>query len=306
MADRASETASARGLKVRVWDEKELEKEGFGGLVGVGQGSASPPRLVRLDYTPRNATRKTGHVVLVGKGITFDSGGLSIKPLEAMAPMKRDMTGAGVVLSVMGALAAVDCPVRVTGLLPCAENAVGGNAMRPGDVLRHYGGRTSEVNNTDAEGRLVLADAMAYAVAEIAPDVLVDIATLTGAIKISLGQRTAGLFANDDALAGLLKASGDAAGEPMWRMPLVEDYEERLTSKIADADNAAGKPGAITAALFLQHFAGDVPWAHLDIASVGDSPVDAFEYSQGATGFGARALLHWLELREPLADIRTS
>ncbi|MGZ4427711.1 MAG: leucyl aminopeptidase family protein, partial [Nocardioidaceae bacterium] len=215
----------------------------------------------------------------------------------------RDMTGAGVVLAVLGALAAVDCPVRVTGLLPLAENAVGGNAMRPGDVVTHYGGRTTEVTNTDAEGRLVLADALAYAVARLEPDVVVDIATLTGAMKISLGQKTGGVFATDDALAGLVVTAGAAAGEPLWRMPLAEEYEDRITSTIADADNAGGGPGAITAALFLQHFVGSVPWAHLDIASVGDSPTDAYEYTAGATGFGARALLHWLELRDPLAGV---
>jgi leucyl aminopeptidase len=215
------------------------------------------------------------------------------------------MTGAGVVMAVMGALAGVDCPVRVTALVPAAENAVGGNALRPGDVIRHYGGRTSEVRNTDAEGRLVLADALAYAVAELAPDVLVDVATLTGAMKVALGQRTGGFFATDDALAESLSAAGAASGEPLWRMPLVEDYEERVKSEVADGDNAAGGPGAITAALFLQHFTGGLPWAHLDLASVGDSPVDAFEWSSGATGFGARALLHWLELREPLAGITT-
>jgi leucyl aminopeptidase len=303
MAERAREVAAKARLQVKVWDEKALAEEGFGGIIGVGRASATPPRLVRLDYTPPRAGRRTPHVVLVGKGITFDTGGLSLKPAEAMMNMKRDMTGAGVVMAVMGALGAVDCPVRVTGLLPCAENAVSGNALRPGDVIRHYGGRTSEVNNTDAEGRLVLADAMAYAVSEIKPDAIVDVATLTGAVKITLGQRTGGLFANDDALAELIRTAGAAAGEPLWRLPLVEDYEEKLESKVADADNAAGSPGAITAALFLQHFTGGVPWAHLDIASVGDSPVDAFEWTMGATGFGARALLHWLELREPLSGV---
>ena len=261
----------------------------------------SPPRLVQLGYTP--GAGAVPHVVLVGKGITFDTGGLSIKPRDSMASMKRDMTGAGVVLAVLGALADVDCPVRVTGLLPLAENSVGERSIRPGDVLRHYGGRTSEVTNTDAEGRLVLADAMAYAVAELQPDVIVDVATLTGAVKIALGQRTGGLFANDDALAAALRTASLAAGEPLWRMPLAAAYEDRLSSKVADADNAGGGPGAITAALFLQHFVGGVPWAHLDIASVGDSPTDEHEYTKGATGFGARALLHWLELREPLAGV---
>ena len=304
MAEQATELARRASLKVKVWDEKQLAAEGFGGIVGVGQASVNPPRLVQLDYRPRKASKKTPHVVLVGKGITFDTGGLSIKPKDAMMPMKRDMTGAGVVLAVMGALADLDCPVRVTGLLPCAENSIGSNAMRPGDVLRHYGGRTSEVTNTDAEGRLVLADAMAYAVAELEPDVLVDVATLTGAMKIALGQRTGGFFATDDALADLLRTASLSAGEPIWRMPLVDDYEERLASKIADADNAVKGPGgAITAALFLQHFTGGLPWAHLDLASVGDSPNDEYEYTKGATGFGARVLLSWLELREPLAGV---
>jgi leucyl aminopeptidase len=303
MADQATEVARRAGLDVQVWDEKALERDGFGGIIGVGQASVNPPRLVRLDYAPRKKAKKALHVALIGKGITFDTGGLSIKPRDNMMLMKRDMTGAGVVLAVMGALADVDCPVRVTGLMACAENSIGGNATRPGDVLRHYGGRTTEVTNTDAEGRLVLADAMAYAVAEVKPDVIVDIATLTGAIKVSLGQKTAGLFANNDALAVSLRAASLAAGEPLWRMPIVADYEERIASKVADADNAGGRPGAITAALFLQHFVGDVPWAHLDIASVGDSPHDEFEYTKGPTGFGARVLLHWLELREPLAGV---
>ena len=304
MVERATEIADSSGLRITVWDERRLAEEGFGGILAVGQASARPPRLIRLDYVPSQKSRRTPHVVLVGKGITFDTGGLSIKPAEAMMNMKRDMTGAGVVMAVMGALGELCCPVKVTGLLPCAENAIGGDALRPGDVIRHYGGRTTEVTNTDAEGRLVLADGLAYAAAEIEPDVLVDVATLTGAVKLALGQRTGGLFANNDELASLLTTAGRAAGEPLWRLPLVEDYEEQLDSKVADADNApTGGPGAITAALFLQHFVAGLPWAHLDIASVGDSPVDAYEWTMGATGFGARALLHWLELREPLAGV---
>jgi leucyl aminopeptidase len=304
LAGQAVDVAEHAGLSHQVWDEKALAQQGFGGIIGVGQGSSSPPRLVQLGYRPRRSARKAPHVVLVGKGITFDTGGLSIKPRDAMMTMKRDMTGAGVVLAVLGALADVDCAVRVTGLLPIAENSVGAGSTRPGDVLRHYGGRTSEVTNTDAEGRLVLADAIAYAVAELKPDVIVDVATLTGAMKIALGQKTGGFFANDDALAAALRAASLAAGEPLWRLPLVADYEERISSKVADADNAGGAPGAITAALFLQHFTAGVPWAHLDIASVGDAPEDEFEYTKGATGFGARALLHWLEQPEPLAGVR--
>jgi leucyl aminopeptidase len=241
--------------------------------------------------------------VLVGKGITFDTGGLSIKPADSMVNMKRDMTGGAVVLAAMGALAAVGCPLRVTGLVAAAENAVSGNALRPGDVATHYGGRTTEVTNTDAEGRLVMADALAYAVSELDPAVIVDVATLTGAMKVALGQQVGGYFATDDALAASLRDAGEAAGEPLWRFPLAADYEEKLVSQVADADNAPGGPGAITAALFLQHFVGSVPWAHLDIASVGDAPAESHEWTTGPTGFGARLLLSWLGGPDPLAGI---
>jgi leucyl aminopeptidase len=193
--------------------------------------------------------------------------------------------------------------VNVTGLVAAAENAIGGNALRPGDVVRHYGGRTTEVTNTDAEGRVVMADALAYAVDKLDPDVLVDVATLTGAMKVALGQQVGGLFANNDRLAQVLCDASDAAGEPLWRFPLAEDYEDKLSSHVADADNAPGGPGAITAALFLQHFVGGLPWAHLDIASVGDAPEDSYEWTKGPTGFGARALLAWLGTAEPLKGI---
>jgi leucyl aminopeptidase len=302
LAEQSEQLAGEQGLACQVWDEERLAKEGFGGVLAVGAASATPPRLIRLDYTPTRG-RRAPRAVLVGKGITFDSGGLSIKPAEGMTTMKRDMTGGAVVMAVMGALGALGCPLRVTGLIPAAENAVGGSSMRPGDVVTHYGGRTSEVLNTDAEGRLVLADAMAYARDKLDPAVLVDIATLTGVIKVALGQWTGGLYANRDRLAEVLSAAGAAAGEPLWRMPLEPDYEETLSSQVADATNAPGGPGSITAALFLQHFAGDVPWAHLDIASTGDSPSDSFEWTKGPSGFGPRALLTWLTGPEPLAGI---
>ncbi|QBR93710.1 leucyl aminopeptidase [Nocardioides euryhalodurans] len=302
LAEQAEEIAQEAGLDVTVWDEKRLAAEGFGGIVGVGQASATPPRLIRLDYVPRGG-RKAPRVVLVGKGITFDTGGLSIKPAEGMTTMKRDMTGGAVVLSVLAALAALDCPVRVTGLVAAAENAVGGDAMRPGDVLRHYGGRTTEVTNTDAEGRLVMADALAYAVAELDPAVVVDVATLTGAMKVALGQSVGGFFANRDGLADVLREAGDQAGEPLWRFPLVGDYEQYLESKVADADNGPKHAGAISAALFLQHFVGQVPWAHLDVASVGDAPSDRHEWTAGPTGFGARVLLGWLTGPDPLDGV---
>jgi len=303
LAAQCESVADDAGLGFKVWDEKELTAEGFGGLIAVGRASVTPPRLIRLDYTPKKSGRKTPHLVLVGKGITFDSGGLSIKPGEAMSNMKRDMTGGGVVLATMAALAEVGCPIRVTGLIAAAENAVGGASYRPGDVVRHYGGRTTEVTNTDAEGRVVLADAIAYAVAELQPDAIVDVATLTGAMKVALGQRTGGFFSNDESLAASISAAGGTSGEPLWRFPLAADYEDKLKSKVADADNGSGTPGAITAALFLQHFAGSVPWAHLDIASVGDSPSESYEWTTGPTGFGARALLTWLSTDEPLAGV---
>lgn len=303
LAEQAREVAERAGLRYQVWDERQLEADGFGGLVGVGRASATPPRLVQLDYRPAKGARRAPRVVLVGKGITFDSGGLSIKPGEAMVSMKRDMTGGAVVIGVLGALAALECPVRVTGLVPTAENAISGDALRPGDVIRHYGGRTSEIRNTDAEGRLVLADALAYAVDALDPAVVVDVATLTGAMKVALGQRTGGFFANDERLAAAIAAAGDSSGEPLWRFPLLADYEEEIASKVADADNAGGGPGAITAALFLQHFVGQVPWAHLDVASAGDSPEERHEWTAGPTGYGARALLAWLGGPDPLAGV---
>ncbi len=303
LAQQAVEVGEAAGLDVTVWDEDRLAAEGFGGILAVGGGSVHAPRLIRMDYAPRGASRRTPTVVLVGKGITFDSGGLDIKPSESMLTMKRDMSGGGAVIAAMAALRDVDCPVRVIGLVPAAENAVSGSAMRPGDVITHFGGRTSEVNNTDAEGRLVLADAMAYAVAELSPTVLVDIATLTGAMKVALGQWTGGYFANHEALADLMKSAAEESGEGLWRMPLVKDYEERVASKIADGDNAAGGAGAITAALYLQHFASDVPWAHVDFASAAESPTDRHEWTTGPSGFGPRLLLAWLGSRDPLAGI---
>jgi leucyl aminopeptidase len=303
LAQQARDLAHEHGLGSEVWDEKKLAKQGFGGILGIGQGSATPPRLIRLDYTPPSRGRRAPRVVLVGKGITFDSGGLSIKPGESMSTMKRDMTGGAVVMAVLAALGGLGCTLRVTGLVPAAENAVSGTSLRPGDVVTQYGGRTTEVLNTDAEGRVVLADAMAYAVNNLDPAVIVDVATLTGAMKVALGQHLGGYFANDDALAARLLEAGAEAGEPLWRMPLEADYEDTLTSSVADAKNNPGGPGAITAALFLQHYAGGVPWAHLDIASAGDAPKDSFEWTAGPTGFGARALLTWLTGPEPLAGI---
>jgi leucyl aminopeptidase len=290
----ARDAAEGGGLSIDVWDERRLARDGFGGILAVGRGSAYPSRFVRLDYAPSARARGLETVVLVGKGVTFDSGGISIKPGASMQNMKRDMTGAAVVIATMGALRSLGIRARVVGLVPSAENAFGAASMRPGDIVTHYGGRTSEVQNTDAEGRLLLADGLAYAAEQIEPDVVIDVATLTGAMRVTLGTTVGGMFSNDGALASALADAGERSGEQLWRLPLSADYEELIASDVADANNSSGTPGAVTAALFLQHFVGDARWAHLDIASVGDSDKDAFEYTKGATGFGARVLLRWL------------
>jgi leucyl aminopeptidase len=233
--------------------------------------------------------------VLVGKGITFDTGGLNLKRGDNMRAMKTDMAGGAAVLAALRGVAEAELPVRVTALVPAAENSFGGGSYRPGDVVRHVGGRTSEIMNTDAEGRVVLADALGYALARLRPSVLVDVATLTGAMKVALGERTGGLFATTDELAAQLVAAGADAGEPLWRMPLVADYEGQLASDVADANNAPGNPGGITAALFLRPFTGGLPWAHLDIAGPARSGEDDGILAKGATGFGARLLIRWLE-----------
>ncbi|MGC5014712.1 leucyl aminopeptidase [Streptosporangium sp. DT93] len=295
LAERAGEHLAGRDVTVRVWDERELADEGFGGILAVGQGAQSPPRLIRLDYAPEGAG---GHVVLVGKGITYDTGGISLKPSSNMMFMKTDMAGGAVVIAVLGALAELGVRVRVTGLIATAENAFSGSAQRPSDVITQYGGRTVEVLNTDAEGRLVLADALAYADAELDPDVMVDVATLTGAIGIALGKSLGAVFASDDALAEELTAAGETGGEPLWRMPLIDDYVPALESSVADLANietgTTYGAGSVTAALFLREFTGGRPWAHLDIAGVGRSGADEGLLSKGATGYGVRLLLEWL------------
>ena len=285
-------------LPVRVRDETELAAEGFGGLLGVGQGSTRPPRLVEATWDGSGSSGR--HVVLIGKGITFDSGGLSLKPNDGMQTMKGDMSGAAAVLAALRAVADRRLPLRVTALAALAENMPSGTAQRPGDVLTQYGGRTVEVLNTDAEGRLVLADALAYADLVLDADVVVDVATLTGAMAVALGKKTAGLFTSDDGLAGELLQAAAAAGEGLWRLPLVDDYRSALDSPTADLRNI-GDPrrklqgGSITAALFLREFTGGRPWAHLDIAGPFWSGADEDELTKGGTGFGVRLLVRWLE-----------
>ncbi|WP_091780089.1 leucyl aminopeptidase family protein [Pedococcus dokdonensis] len=298
MAAQARTLAGRSGLDVRVWGERELRAEGFGGLLAVGGASATPPRLVQLDYVPEGATARTPLVVLVGKGITFDTGGLDIKPVDGMLAMKTDMSGSGIVLAVLAACRQLAVPVKVTGLLALAENAVGAAAYRPGDVVTQYGGRTVEIGNTDAEGRIVMADALAYADLHLEPTVLLDIATLTGAARVALGRSMAPVYATDDALRRALVSAGEATGELLWPMPLVEDYRASLDSDVADISHIAGTGGgggSISAALFLREFVGARRWAHLDIAGVGRSDVDRGLLTKGGTGFGARLLLTWLE-----------
>ena len=298
LASQARGLARRSGLDVRIRDERELAAEGWGGVLGVGAGSSRPPRVIELRYRPDGRTRAP-HVVLVGKGITFDSGGLSLKPREAMVPMKTDMAAGGAVIAVMSQLQSAGISVPVTGVVAAAENLPGASALRPGDVIRHYGGRTVEVFNTDAEGRLVLADALAYADEQLGPDILVDLATLTGAASMGLGRRHGALYTADDDLARDLLAAGDTSGERLWRMPLVEDYRAALDSSVADLANISRDPsvsgGSIVAALFLREFVGARRWAHLDIAGPARAERDEHEVSKGGTGFGARLLLRWLE-----------
>jgi leucyl aminopeptidase len=295
-ARRVERAAAGRtGLRVKVRAEAELATEGFGGILAVGGGSTRGPRLVELSWRPRGATR---HVVLVGKGITFDTGGICIKPREGMKLMRKDMGGAAAIIAATLGAAALGLPVRVTALAPLAENMVSGSAYRPGDVVRHYSGQTSEILNTDAEGRVVLADALGYAVRRLRPDLLVHLATLTGANAVSLGKRTAALYSDNDELAGALTRAGEAAGERMWRMPLTDDYLEMIGSDVADLANSSdGGAGSVTAALYLREFTGPARgrWAHLDMSAPSWADAADGELAKGATGWGTRTLIRWLE-----------
>jgi leucyl aminopeptidase len=297
-ADQVVAAAATRpGLTVTVREPAQLA--GFGGLLAVGGGSATPPRFVELSWAPAGATR---NVVLVGKGITFDTGGISIKTRDGMKLMRKDMAGAAAVIAAALVAADLDLPVRVTALAPLAENAVSGSAYRPGDIITHYDGTTSESTNSDAEGRLVLADALGYAVATLAPDVVVDLATLTGANSVALGKRTAALYSHSETLAAALTDAGAAAGEQMWRMPLAEDYVEYLRSEVADRHSSPSQgAGSVVAALFLQDFLGDKleQWAHLDMSAPSWAEETDGDLVKGATGWGVRSLVRWLERGAP-------
>ncbi|MBA3349167.1 MAG: leucyl aminopeptidase [Actinobacteria bacterium] len=295
LAARAVEIASSNGYASKVWDVDALGHDGFEGILSVGRGSAHPPRFIRLDYEPPEPKAK---VALIGKGVTFDSGGLSLKDARNMETMKTDMSGAAAVLGAMSALTGLQPQVHVVALIPATENMPGGDAVKPGDVIKHYGGTTSEVLNTDAEGRLILADALSYA-SEQGVDAIVDVATLTGAIMVALGGKCTGLFSNDDSLAQELQTASEKEGERNWRMPLFDDYASELESDVADIKHIGGRwGGSILAALFLQKFVGkNIPWAHLDIAGTARSDTASDETPKGGTGAATRTLLAWIEGR---------
>jgi leucyl aminopeptidase len=296
LAERIQQAAASHpGLSVVVREPADLAAEGFAAILAVGAGSTRPPKLVELSWRPPEART---HVVLVGKGITFDTGGICIKPRDSMRLMRKDMGGAAAVAAATIAAAALRLPVRVTALTPLAENMASGSAYRPGDVVRHYGGMTTEVLNTDAEGRLVVADAMAYAVRHLDADLLVDLATLTGAQGVALGKRTAALYSDSDALADALAEAATAAGERVWRMPMPDDYRDALDSEVADLVNSTQVgAGSVMAAMYLREFAGQLRdrWAHLDMSSPAWADSPDRELVKGATGWGVRTLLRWLD-----------
>ena len=282
-------------LTVEIWDEERIRAERLGGLLGVAAGSVRPPRLVRVEYRPGDPYEFDGReprLALVGKGITFDSGGLSLKPPTGMETMKTDMGGAAAVLAAVDAIAALGGRTPVTAWAPMTENMPSGSATKPGDVLTTRSGKTIEVLNTDAEGRLILSDGLTLAV-ESEPDAVIDLATLTGAAVVALGKDIAGLLGNDVELRDAVQAAGAAAGEPSWPLPLPEDYASHIESEVADMKNMGrpGQAGTISAALLLQEFVGDVPWAHLDIAGPSRTDDNRWYNTKGGSGFGVRTLV---------------
>ncbi len=279
-------------VTLTVLERKDQQKLGMGGMLGVSRGSQEPPKFIVLEYS--GGKKQERPVVLVGKTVTFDSGGISLKPSENMEQMKADMTGGAEVLGAVRAAAQLRLPINVVGILPATENMPGGRATKPGDILRMLNGKTVEVQNTDAEGRLILADGLAYA-AQLNPQCIVDIATLTGACIVALGQFAIGMLGNDDALKADLSKAGEQAGERVWEMPLWEEYFEQLKSDVADMRNIGGRGGGmITAGMFLSKFVGDCPWVHLDIASTDWSTSERPYISKGPTAIGTRLLVQWL------------
>lgn len=286
------------GLKCKVFNERQMAQMGMNAILAVGSGSASKPRLIMLEYKGGKGASKTAKpdLVVVGKAVTFDSGGLSLKPSQNMEKMKFDKCGGCAVLGIMTAAAQLKLPVHLVGLIPSAENLPSHSSYRPGDIIRTYSGKTIEVQNTDAEGRIILSDALAYA-AKMKPKAIIDMATLTGACVVALGEHHAGLFGNNDKLLAKLKTAAQSSGEGLWQMPSGEDYLEQMRSKIADLKNIAGREGAsCTAAAFLGEFVDDIPWAHIDIAATADTDKAKPYRSVGATGFGVRLILEYLKI----------
>jgi leucyl aminopeptidase len=295
LAEEARRLGKEHGLKVTILGPKEMEKEGMGALLAVARGSEEEPRLIVLEYA--GARKKDRPLVLVGKGLTFDTGGISIKPASGMEDMKYDMSGGAAVLGVMQAVAELAVPVNLVGIVPSSENLPSGKAVKPGDVIRTREGRTVEVINTDAEGRLILADALSYA-RTFDPVALVDCATLTGASVIALGHHASAVLGNDEALVGELREAGDRAGERCWPLPLWKEYRDQLDSTVADLMNVGGRPaGTITAAAFLREFVGEVPWAHLDIAGTAYGEGKISYQRKGGFGVPTRLLLEWVRSR---------
>ena len=287
-------------LKCKILDKAALQKLGMGGILGVNQGSVLPPQLVILEY---KTEKKNPTLMLVGKGLTFDSGGICLKPAAGMEDMKYDMCGGAAVLTAMQALAETEVSgVNVVALIPATENLSGSAALKPGDVIHHYGGKTSEIINTDAEGRLILADALAYGIATYKPTAIIDLATLTGAVIVGLGHHYTGLLANNDQLATQLIDAGAQVGEPLWRLPLGPEYRKQLDSQIADIKNAGSdrSGGTITAACYLQEFVGETPWAHLDIAGTAWNFTEKSYIPKGPSGTGVRTLVACLQQWKPL------
>jgi leucyl aminopeptidase len=295
LADIAKDLAKGqKTVSCEIFGKPELEKMGMGGLLGIARGSDKEPKFIKLQY--KGGGNNT--IALIGKGITFDSGGLSIKPAQGMETMKMDMAGAAAILGVFSALPKLGFKVNVVGLIAATENMLGPDAVKPGDVVTAMNGKTIEILNTDAEGRVVLSDALSYAVAKVRPDVMIDLATLTGACVVALGEDVAGLFASHQALADSLLTAAESTGEALWQMPLVDDYREMIKSKVADIKNIGGGRwgGAITAALFLQEFTDEsIPWAHMDIAGPAFAERETPLTSHGATGYGVRMLISYLQ-----------
>ncbi|HEX7833561.1 MAG TPA: leucyl aminopeptidase [Thermoanaerobaculia bacterium] len=291
LAERAAEVAKEIGIRCTVYGKKEIEKMKMGGLLAVNRGSVLEPRFVVMEYAPRKAKK---HVALVGKGITFDSGGISIKPAEKMEEMKFDMCGAAAVIGIMEAAAKLALPVRVTGIFAATENLPSGSAYKPGEIITMMSGKTVEIVNTDAEGRMILADALHYASA-LKPDHIIDYATLTGACVVALGSEAAGLFTDDEELAQSLIQAGENTGDRVWRLPAWDEYKELIRSEWADMKNTGGRwGGAITAAVFLKEFVDCPSWAHLDIAGTAYAESETAREARGATGAGVRVTIDFL------------